>query len=130
MTHFINDIANWSDEIRAKNKREDRLLDIRLKYFEREKKIRLNILRKETQLLERKRSELTEQWTKIQENRPKQSLASFLTEQMDLERMVLQGSAPELFDSDWEESKSTIVSRPLEQLKKSSTLLVRPHSAG
>lgn len=105
-------------------------MDIRLKYFEREKTIRLNILRKETQLLERKRSELTEQWTKIQETRSKQSLASFFTEQIDLESMVLQRSAPELFDSDWEESKSTIVSKPLEQLKKSSTLLVRPHSAG
>ncbi|CAF4955768.1 unnamed protein product, partial [Rotaria magnacalcarata] len=34
-----------SDVIRSKNKVEDRLLSVRLKCYEREKKIRLNIIR-------------------------------------------------------------------------------------
>lgn len=50
-----------SDVIRARNKREDRLLNVRVKYYEREKNVRMNIIRKEQYLLERVRSSLYEQ---------------------------------------------------------------------
>jgi len=50
-----------SDVIRARNKREDRLLNVRMKFYEREKNIQLTIIRKEQHQLERVRSSLYEQ---------------------------------------------------------------------
>ena len=107
-----------------------------MKYIEREKNNRLKNLRKEKEKAEKERVEMFEQWTKIQEDRHKRSLPSFLTERIDYDPIALQRSAPELFTINREESKSSTVqldlpvSRPLEEQKKTSKVLFRPHSAG
>jgi hypothetical protein len=62
--------SELSDDIRAKNKREDRLLDIRLKYYERQKKTCLQILSKQQHQVERTRIHINEQlWTMYDEKR-------------------------------------------------------------
>ncbi|CAF1537549.1 unnamed protein product [Rotaria magnacalcarata] len=119
--------------MRAKNKREDRLLDIRLKYYEREKNIRLNILCKEQHQLERTRSLIIEQVNRINQDKSKLSMASFIAERTKLESSIVQLSNPELFNNGWEptitikESEST-PSIPIDR-SRPSTKVVRPHSA-
>ncbi|CAF3298681.1 unnamed protein product [Rotaria socialis] len=130
---FRERYSELSDEIRAKNKREDRLLDIRLKYYEREKNIRLNILRKEQHQLERTRSLIIEQVNRINQDKPKLSMASFIAEKTKLELSIVQLSNPELFNNDWEptitiKESESIRSIPIDR-SMPSTKVVRPHSA-
>ena len=100
--------SELSDEIRTKNKREDRLLEVRLKYYDRERNIRLNILRKEQYQLECTRSALIEQLVKIQQDKPKQ--------------IIPQKPAA----SEWHEFIPTIqAKKPITPIK-----VIRPHSAG
>lgn len=128
--------SELSDEIRAKNKREDRLLDVRLKYYDREKNIRLNILRKEQYQVERTRLVLSEQRAKIQQERQRQALPVYMNARLDLEPVVLQRSAPDLSQAEWD---SHAVVEPTEILPpipadhprpSSTTKIIRPHSAG
>ncbi len=51
--------------IRARNKREDRLLNVRVKFYERERNIRLNFLRQEQFQLERVRTSICEEANKV-----------------------------------------------------------------
>ncbi|CAF1541260.1 unnamed protein product [Adineta ricciae] len=127
---FHQRFTELSDEVRAKNKREDRLLEIRLKYYEREKNIRLNILRKDQYHLERTRSTLVEQVNRIQLERYRKFMPSYLPEKNKLEMpSLVQLSTPEFFNTDWEP-----VSIPIPAVAKETpitpTNLVRPHSAG
>ncbi|CAF0830696.1 unnamed protein product [Adineta ricciae] len=127
---FHQRFTELSDEVRAKNKREDRLLEIRLKYHEREKNIRLNILRKEQYHLECTRSTLIDQVNRIQLERYRKFMPSYLPEKNKLEMPPLvQLSTPEFFNTDWEP-----VSNPIPVVAKETSItptnLVRPHSAG
>lgn len=54
------------DATRGRNRLEDRLLSVRLKFYEREKNIRLNIIRKEQFQLRRARTSLYEEMNQIQ----------------------------------------------------------------
>ncbi len=125
---FHQRYSELSDEIRAKNKREDRLLDVRLKHVEREKNIRLNILRKQQYQVERTRLSLIEDWNKIQQDKRKQSVPTYISEKLKLDSSILQLSAPELFNKDWEPPVEIVSTMPT---KKSiaSTNIIRPHSA-
>jgi len=123
---FHQRYSELSDEVRAKNKREDRLLEIRLKYFEREKNIRLNILRKEQYQLERTRSSLMEQLNRIHQDKQKQFIQSYFHENTKFESPIVQLSQPELFKTDWEPISQLIPSnKPITHKK-----VIRPHSAG
>jgi hypothetical protein len=128
---FHQRYSELSDEIRAKNKREDRLLEVRLKYYEREKAIRLNILHKEQHQLELTRSSLIEQFNKIQQDRHKQLIPSYIPERPKFEPSILQQSTPELCKTDWESNlimiKPSII--PMDKTI-SPTKIIRPHSAG
>jgi hypothetical protein len=128
---FHQRYSELSDEVRAKNKREDRLLEIRLKYFEREKNIRLNILRKEQYQLERTRSSLMEQLNRIHQDKQKQFIQSYFHENTKFESPIVQLSQPELFKTDWEPISSQIQSQ-LSPSNKPIThkKVIRPHSAG
>lgn len=118
---FHQRFSELSDETRARNKREDRLLDVRLKVYEKEKNIRLNILRKEQYQLERTRLALIEDYHRIQQEKQKQSLPVYLSERPDLDESLLQLSNPELNTTDL---SSTNKSKPI-----TPTKIVRPHSA-
>jgi len=123
---FHQRYSELSDEVRAKNKREDRLLEIRLKYFEREKTIRLNILRKEQNQLEHTRSSLMEQLNRIHQDKQKQFMQSYFHENTKFEPPIVQLSQPELFKTDWEPISQLIPSnKPITHKK-----VIRPHSAG
>ncbi|CAF0730213.1 unnamed protein product [Rotaria sordida] len=131
---FHQRYSELSDEIRAKNKREDRLLDIRLKYYEREKNIRLNILRKEQHQLERTRSLLIESLNRIHQDKQNPLIASLIAEKTKLESSIVQLSTPELFNIDWEPSShlkqaELIPSIPTDKTIKPKSV-IRPHSAG
>ncbi|CAF2479621.1 unnamed protein product [Rotaria sp. Silwood2] len=130
---FLQRYSELSDEIRAKNKREDRLLDIRLKYYEREKNIRLNILRKEQHQLERTRSLFIEPLNRIYQEKRKPLIASFIAEKAKLESSIVQLSTPELFNTDWEpisnlKQPELIPSIPTDKSIKPKNV-IRPHSA-
>lgn len=60
--------------IRARNKREDRLLDVRIKFYEREKKIRLNMLRQQQHFFQRTRASLLEEMHRLQLKREHERL--------------------------------------------------------
>jgi hypothetical protein len=128
---FRQRYSELSDEVRAKNKREDRLLEIRLKYYEREKNIRLNILRKEQYQLERTRSSLMEQLNRIHQDKQKQFIQSYFHENTKLESPIVQLSEPELFKTDWEPISSQIQSQLIPSDKPiTHKKVIRPHSAG
>jgi hypothetical protein len=125
---FHQRYSELSDEIRMKNKREERLLDVRLKYYEREKNIRLNIIRKEQYQLERTRSSLLEQINKIQQDKQRQFIPQYISEKIKFESALLQLSAPELFKTDSEPQINVIQSELIPT--KKPTNVIRPHSAG
>ncbi|CAF1150825.1 unnamed protein product [Adineta steineri] len=121
---FHQRYSELSDEVRAKNKREDRLLHIRLKYYEREKNTRLNILRKEQYQLERTRSLLTEQCHKIQQDKQKQFISLYFNGKTNLEQTpIVRLSTPEFFNTDWETTTT-------DNNSIKHTNVIRPHSAG
>ncbi|UJR35940.1 hypothetical protein I4U23_028681 [Adineta vaga] len=130
---FHQRYSELGDDVRAKNKREDRLLDIRLKYYEREKNIRLNILRKEQHHLERTRSTLIEQLNRIQYDKYRQLIPSYLREQKKSEVSLVQLSTPDFFNTDWEQPISNTVQTCSSIVKNKPpvhTNIIRPHSAG
>ncbi|CAF1175543.1 unnamed protein product [Rotaria sp. Silwood1] len=131
---FHQRYSELSDEVRAKNKREDRLLDIRLKYYEREKNIRLNILRKEQYQLERRRSLLIEPLNRIYQDKRKQLIASLIAEKINLEPSIVQLSTPELFNLDLEPSSTLRESELIQPIPTDKSMkrknVIRPHSAG
>lgn len=100
-----------------------------MKYYEREKNIRLNILRKEQNQVERTRFTLGDDWNRIQSEKQRQSIPSYLQEKIQSEPPpVVQLSAPELFKTDWEpfvEALSAVpMNKPITPAK-----IIRPHSA-
>lgn len=104
-----------------------------MKYYEREKNIRLNNLRKEQHQLERTRYALLQDWTRIQLDRRRQTLPSYLQEKRSSESAppplpVIQLSAPDLFKVDLEpfvEAVSAVpTNKPITPVK-----IIRPHSA-
>ncbi len=99
-----------------------------MKYYEREKHIRLNILRKQQYQVERTRLSLIEDWNKIQQDKRKQSIPTYISEKIKLDPSIVQLSTPELFNTDWEPPVEIVSSMPT---KKSiaSTNIIRPHSA-
>ncbi|CAF1457440.1 unnamed protein product [Rotaria magnacalcarata] len=117
-----------SDVIRSKNKVEDRLLSVRLKCYEREKKIRLNIIRQEKYQLERARTTLCKEVNEIQIKKETSSLPSWLPHRPKLENQICQlTSPPEVRDTDWLLNSSFIQS----SLVLSNTgHSIRPHTSG
>ncbi|CAF3501267.1 unnamed protein product [Rotaria socialis] len=116
-----------SDVIRAKNKIEDRLLGVRLKFYEREKKMRLNIIRREKYQLERARTTLCKEVNEIQVEKETSSLPSWLPRRPKSENQTFQLTSPEVLDTDWLLNSSFIQS--------SFVLLntgrsIRPHTSG
>lgn len=103
-----------------------------MKYYEREKNIRLTTLRKDQYQIERLRSMLGEDWHRIQLEKHRQSIPSYLQEKIQSEppapAPVVQLSAPELSKVDWEpfvEALSAVTTKkPLTPVK-----IIRPHSA-
>lgn len=75
--------------IRARNKIQDRLLNVKLKYFEKEKDIRLNMIRRERKQFERVRESIVDDARGIQMKR--QSVIELATQPM----------RPEMIFPDW-----------------------------
>ena len=96
-----------------------------MKYYEREKNIRLNILRKEQYQVERTRLTLSDDWNRIQLEKQRQSIPSYVQERIQSEPLppVIQ-----LFKTDWEpfvEALSAVpTNKPITPVK-----IIRPHSA-
>ncbi|CAF0970436.1 unnamed protein product [Rotaria sp. Silwood1] len=97
-----------SDAIRARNKVEDRLLNVRLKFYEREKKVRLNIIHSEQRQLERIRTTLYKETEKIQVEKQTIILPSWMLYRPKLENQIFQLTTPEILVNDWKWN-STIV---------------------
>lgn len=130
---FHQRYSELGDEVRTRNKREDRLLDIRLKYYEREKNIRLNILRKEQYQLERTRSSLMERLHRLDQDKQKSFIPAFIPDRTKLEASILQFSLPEFFNSDLETSSNLAPLQLMPPIQKEKPItpknVVRPHSA-
>ncbi|CAF0999549.1 unnamed protein product [Rotaria sordida] len=99
-----------SDAIRAKNKLEDRLLNVRLKFYEREKNIRLNILHREQRQLERIRATLYKETNRIQVEQQTIILPSWMLYRPKLENQIFQLTSPEIIVNDWEWNSTEIQS--------------------
>jgi len=71
-----------------------------------------------------------EQWNKIQQDKQKHLIPSYILEKRKLESSIVQSSTPELFNTDWEQPQSEkILSIPVTK-PTISTKIIRPHSAG
>ncbi|CAF0783031.1 unnamed protein product [Didymodactylos carnosus] len=73
--------SELSDEIRAQNKREDRLLDLKIKYYERETRTRLTMLQKEKHLLLKVRDQIAKRWKNIDDQSKHFKTSSILRDQ-------------------------------------------------
>lgn len=122
-----------SDVIRAKNKREERFLNVRLRFYEREKNIRLNILRKEQRQLERLRTSISKEADRIENEKQMSSLPAWIQDRVKSEGQILPNSVPEFTVNDWEENSSIFQSEifplPTPNTIRPVTEVTRRHSA-
>ena len=101
-----------------------------MKYYEREKNIRLNNLRKEQYQLERTRYALLEDWSRIQLDKRRQTIPSYLQEKLSAEPPppIVQLSAPDLFKVDLEPFVEAVSAVPTNK-PITPVNIIRPHSA-
>ncbi|CAF2525553.1 unnamed protein product [Rotaria sp. Silwood2] len=99
-----------SDVICARNKIEDRLLNVRLKFYEREKKVRLNIIRREQRQLERVRTSLYKETSRVQVEQQTIILPSWMLCRPKLENQIFRLTAPEMIVNDWKWNSTAIQS--------------------
>ena len=106
--------------IRARNKIQDRLLNVKLKYFEKEKEIRLNMIRRERKEFERVHASIVEEARDIQMKR--QSIVE----------LTAQPIRPEMIFPDWyiepDVMESETVPPPPPRLPPLPMNLIRRHS--
>jgi hypothetical protein len=104
------------------------MLDVRLKFYEREKNIRMNILRKQQHQMERTRTSLDREATRLQLNRLSSRPSTAWVDRRSTP--AVDYSPPELVITEWEVQPREIQQ---ENVPSSNKLVVnngiRPHSA-
>jgi hypothetical protein len=71
---------------------------------------------------------LIEDWNRIQQDKRKQSMPTYLSEKLKLDSSIVQSSAPELFSTDLAPPVEIVSSMPIKK-PMASTNIIRPHSA-